>query len=162
MSDYARSHAVGPDRLKRRAEFLAAAKGARFRARPFSLQALAADEGGAARPPRFGFTVTKKVGGSVERNRIRRRLREAVRLLPENSARLGHDYVIVARREALAAPFLSLQNELRRALVGVHLALDRSEPAQSYHPPRNPSALSAASGKAPLDTDQASKDERRQ
>ncbi|MGH6835328.1 MAG: ribonuclease P protein component [Methylocella sp.] len=66
--------------------------------------------------PRFGFTVTKRSGGAVQRNRIRRRLKEALRLLNPLPARSGHDYVIVARPEALGMPFLALQGELIRAL----------------------------------------------
>ncbi len=66
--------------------------------------------------PRFGFTVTKLSGGAVQRNRIRRRLKEALRLLDPLPARPGHDYVILARPEALGMPFLALQGELIRAL----------------------------------------------
>ncbi|MGH6800236.1 MAG: ribonuclease P protein component [Methylocella sp.] len=66
--------------------------------------------------PRFGFTVTKQSGGAVQRNRIRRRLKEALRLLNPLPARPGHDYVILARREALGMSFLALQGELIRAL----------------------------------------------
>ncbi|MGH6842045.1 MAG: ribonuclease P protein component [Methylocella sp.] len=66
--------------------------------------------------PRFGFTVTKQIGGAVERNRIRRRLKEAVRLLDPLPARPGHDYVVLARPEALCMPFQDLQGELIRAL----------------------------------------------
>ena len=65
--------------------------------------------------PRFGFTVTKQSGGAVQRNRIRRRLKEALRLLSPLPARPGHDYVILARPEALSMPFLGLQAELLRA-----------------------------------------------
>jgi ribonuclease P protein component len=66
--------------------------------------------------PRFGFTVTKQSGGAVQRNRIRRRLKEALRLLSPLPARPGHDYVILARPEALSMPFPALQGELIRAL----------------------------------------------
>jgi ribonuclease P protein component len=65
--------------------------------------------------PRFGFTVTKQSGGAVQRNRIRRRLKEALRLLDPLPARPGHDYVILARPEALSMPFRALQGELIRA-----------------------------------------------
>ena len=64
----------------------------------------------------FGFTVTKQSGGAVQRNRIRRRLKEALRLLNPLPARPGHDYVILARPEALGMPFLALQRELSQAL----------------------------------------------
>ena len=62
--------------------------------------------------PRFGFTITKQSGGAVQRNRIRRRLKEALRLLDPLPAWPGHDYVILARPEALSMPFWALQGEL--------------------------------------------------
>ncbi|QRM54061.1 ribonuclease P protein component [Sinorhizobium sp. BG8] len=63
--------------------------------------------------PRVGFTVTKKHGNAVERNRMRRRLKEAVRLSAGFAMQPGHDYVIVARREILHASFEDLQERLR-------------------------------------------------
>ena len=63
--------------------------------------------------PRTGFTVTKKQGNSVERNRIRRRLKEAVRLSGRFAMLPGHDYVFVGHRDALHASF----EELTKALV---------------------------------------------
>lgn len=112
------SSAPWPEGLRNRAQFLNAAKGARFHASSFSLQAIARtsvaeDDAGAAR---FGFTVTKKVGGSVERNRMRRRLREALRRAAPQDAKSGHDYVIVARREALGVGFDRLVSDLGRAM----------------------------------------------
>lgn len=114
-----------PGRLRKRAEFLNAAKGARFHAPAFSLQAIAREgegregEGGANRvtePARFGFTVTRKAGGAVERNRMRRRLREAVRRAAPLGAKPGFDYVIVARRSALEAGFDQLVSDLAQAM----------------------------------------------
>ena len=67
-------------------------------------------------PPRFGFTVTKHSGGAVRRNLIRRRLKEALRLLRPLPARPGYDYVILARPEALDMSVWTLQAELMRAL----------------------------------------------
>src|SRR5437762_6525209 len=102
------------DRLKQRADFLAAAKGARVPVGPFVLQVR---ERGDAAPSRFGFTVSKKVGTAVERNRVRRRLREIVRrnaaLLPES----GHDYVLIGRRAALAMPFGLMVSEFLGAMT---------------------------------------------
>ena len=62
----------------------------------------------AAMPPRFGFTATKKLGNAVTRNRIRRRLKEAVRLVAPGAARAGCDYVLIAREAAATRPFAAL------------------------------------------------------
>ena len=71
-----------------------------------------------ARAPRVGFTVTKKTGNAVERNRIRRRLREAAKKTMHvgGAARFqpGFDYVLIARREAISAPFPTLLDNLER------------------------------------------------
>jgi ribonuclease P protein component len=111
--------AIAPARLKKRADFVNAGKGRRFHAKGFSLQA-ARRSADADAAPRFGFTVTKKLGGSVLRNRVRRRLKEALRLLPDLSARPGYDYVILARQAALNQAFQALQEELARAFVEIH------------------------------------------
>lgn len=102
---------MAAEKLRKRAEFLAARKGRRLNGPFFFVEALArGDEG----PPRYGLTVTRKVGNAVERNRIRRRLREAIRVFAEADMVPGIDYVIVARREVLSAPFAALSDELRR------------------------------------------------
>lgn len=102
------------ERLKQRADFLAAAKGARVSMVAFVLQTRERHD---AAPPRFGFTVSKKVGGAVERNRVRRRLREIVRrnaaLLHEN----GRDYVLIGRRAALEMPFERINAEFLGAMT---------------------------------------------
>jgi len=102
------------ERLKKRRDFLAAAKGHRAPRRAFVLEARQRDDDGA---PRFGFTVSKKTAvKAVERNRIRRRLREAVRLAGAANARPGHDYVLVGRRGALTEPFADLTSALADAM----------------------------------------------
>lgn len=78
-------------------------KGKRLRGPYFLLESL--DRGDSSQPPRIGFTVTKKQGNSVERNRMRRRLKEAVRHMPGVPFQPGHDYVVVGRRDTLAVPF---------------------------------------------------------
>ena len=102
-------------RLRKRADFVRAAKGARVTARAFALQARKR-EGDDTDGARVGFTVTKKTGNSVVRNRIRRRLREVVRLGQALPLRPDHDYVLIARRDALTMDFRVLGLELERAL----------------------------------------------
>src|SRR5262245_24124585 len=100
------------ERLRQRPDFLAAAAGLKASAAAFTLQARRrGDEG----PPRIGFTVSRKVGNAVERNRVRRRLREIVRRAPER-LQAGHDYVLVGRRAALAEPFARMIAALDTAL----------------------------------------------
>ena len=107
------------ERLRQRADFLAVATGARAPATGFVLQARDRREDG---PVRVGFTVSKKVGNAVERNRVRRRLREVVRLAPQAGMRPGYDYVLIGRRSALELPFDRLIEDFDRALGRVHAA----------------------------------------
>ena len=68
------------------------------------------------RPARLGFTVTKKVGNAVVRNRTRRRLKEAVRLLLAERKLTGVDLVLIGRDSTRKRNFISLQGDIRRAL----------------------------------------------
>ena len=110
---------VAAGRLKVRKDFLAVSGGGRFHARGFSLQARRRQIPGSDEP-RVGFTVTRKVGTSTERNRIRRRLREVIRTASDLPLRGDHDYVLVGRREALSIPFGNLVTDLTLALVHIH------------------------------------------
>lgn len=100
-------------RLKKRAEFLAVQRGEKRRGRLFLLEVLDRGDGG---PPRVGFTVTKKVGNAVVRNRVRRRLREAVRVHAAGDMAPGNDYVIVGRDDILSAQFGDIAAELTRRI----------------------------------------------
>jgi ribonuclease P protein component len=113
------------ERMRQRADFLAAAAGAKASAAAFTLQGRARHDQG---PPRVGFTVSKKVGNAVERNRVRRRLREIVRLAPANRMRAGHDYVLIGRRAALGLPFERLIAALDGALDRLHREHRRPRP----------------------------------
>jgi len=101
------------ERLRQRADFLAAATGAKVPTAAFVLQTRKRDESG---PVRVGFTVSKKVGTAVERNRVRRRLKQAVRLTAADRLQAGHDYVLVGRRAGLHVPFDRLIEDLAGAL----------------------------------------------
>ena len=65
---------------------------------------------------RVGFTVSRKVGNAVTRNRVRRRLREAARLVIPGRARADLYYVLVGRQAAIGRDFATLQQELLQAL----------------------------------------------
>ncbi|GAC1328431.1 MAG: ribonuclease P protein component [Beijerinckiaceae bacterium] len=130
-------------RIRKRAEFQRAAKGLRLYGRAFSLQAVGRS-GETEHTTRFGFTVTKRVGNAVERARIRRRLKEAVRTAQGLSVRPGHDYVLLARREALSLPFAELSADVGRALAEIGMKLDR-QPRGG----RNKEAVGAALSRQP-------------
>jgi ribonuclease P protein component len=117
-------HSAIVERLKRRSDFRAAAEGLRASGRAFVLQARqrAEDEVAAIR---VGFTVSRQVGNAAVRNRVRRRLREIVRLSAAAEAaalRPGHDYVLIGRRAALTVPFGEMMQDLDKALIRVHAA----------------------------------------
>jgi ribonuclease P protein component len=146
LADGSQNESPGPlGRLKRRAEFLQVARGTRVHLPLLSLQA--AKRPSASRPgteiipvgeARVGLTVTKKTGNSVERNRIRRRLREALRLAKVLSTEPDTDYVIVARREALTVPFVRLVADLETAVrkAGAQLKRPRGPAKPSDGRPR--------------------------
>jgi ribonuclease P protein component len=111
-------------RLKRRSDFQRAARGRRARMEAFALQSNRRPAPPAGQEDRLGarvgFTVTKKLGDAVVRNRIRRRLKEALRLAPSLETRPDHDYVVMAQPEALKRRFDLLQADLASAFALVH------------------------------------------
>src|SRR5690606_36223514 len=112
--DGTESEGIPLERLRNRADFLRARGGRSWAAPSLVLQARAngKDAGGAAR---FGFTATKRLGSAVQRNRARRRLKEAVRLVAPAHARAGYDYVVIARQGSLTKAFQDIVKELQTA-----------------------------------------------
>ncbi len=112
------------ERLKKRADFLACAKAPAFARGAVLVQAR--PRGDDAALVRAGFTATRRIGGAVERNRAKRRLREAARLLLPDHARPGCDYVFIARGGATTRPWDRLLDDVKTALI--RLAADREAP----------------------------------
>ena len=107
-------------RLTRRAEFQrAAAKGRKAPMPGVVLQALPREDAG---PARIGFTVTKKIGNAVIRNRTRRRLKEAARLVLADTPVTGVDLVLIGRAGTRERTFAALQEDIRRAMAKAGVA----------------------------------------
>jgi ribonuclease P protein component len=107
--------------LRKRADFLRAARALRAPAPAFLLQARrrAPDE----QPDglRVGFTCTRKIGNAVTRNRAKRRLRALARLVLPTLGQHGWDYVLVGRPEAtVSADFATMQADLEKAMTRIH------------------------------------------
>ena len=102
--------------LKKRPEYLRIRGGRRWSGRPFLIEckprSVINTDGETAR---FGFTVTKKLGNAVKRNRIRRRLKSAASMLAPEFADPTCDYVILARGAALDCDFQYLCRDMESA-----------------------------------------------
>jgi ribonuclease P protein component len=119
-------------RLKRRKDFLAAAGGTSVSTPGFVVQERRrADD----RPARVGFTVSAKVGNAVKRNRLRRQLREIVRLSAATGPDAGSDYVLVGRRAALDIPFAKLTVDFAGALRRLKMKRRAVVPGPPPYPP---------------------------
>ena len=127
LTDGAAPPAPGPgpepgivtERLQKRSDFLRLNRGRREATSGFVL--LGRDRRDGSETVRVGFTCSKKVGGAVQRNRAKRRLREVVRLDLPCHGRPGWDYVLIGRRDSTAAlPFEALRNDFTRALARLH------------------------------------------
>lgn len=108
--------------LKKRKDYLRTQGGRKWRAPSFTLtmRARESSEQAGESVIRFGCTVTKRIGNAVRRNRVKRRLREAIRLAAPQNAHAGFDYVVIARDTALDAPFGDIVEEMQTALQRVH------------------------------------------
>ena len=101
-------------RLTERRDFLAANRGKRFATPGFVLLVRPRGDGSGAM--RVGFTVTKKVGNSVVRNRLKRRLRALARTALPAGGVAGADHVLIGRGDGVAHDYASMAADLARAL----------------------------------------------
>ena len=120
------------ERLRKRADFLACAQAPSFARGAVVVQARARDE---APLVRAGFTATRRIGGAVERNRAKRRLREAARLLLPQFARPGFDYVFIARGGVTTRPWPRLLDDVKSALIRLAAERDGRTRDPAHAPP---------------------------
>jgi ribonuclease P protein component len=120
----AASSASGPvvlSGLNKRADFLATARERRAFKAAFTLQARCREPDKEPGVARIGFTCSKKVGNAVARNRAKRRLRAAARLVMSKSGKPGWDYVLIGRHTATATrDFRKMCDELDAAIQAIH------------------------------------------
>jgi ribonuclease P protein component len=108
-------------RLRVRADFLRAARGIRRTSRALTLETCPTpDTAAGPNLARIGFTASRKIGGAVERNRAKRRLRAAAAAVLPLYGLAGNDYVLVARRDTLTRDFSALLEDLASALRAAH------------------------------------------
>ena len=103
--------------MARRADFLAANAGKRAPMPGFVLLMRRRDDGSPAM--RVGFTVTKKVGNSVIRNRLKRRLRALARELLPVAGVEGADHVLIGLSGGIERDYAAMRSELTKALAKV-------------------------------------------
>ena len=110
------------ERLKKRREFLRVSRtGARWVERGLVLQAAPRGSDLPEECARIGFTVTKKVGNAVERNRARRRLKAAAAEVMPQFARPAIDYVVIGRHTTLSRPYARLVDDLKTAVSRIKI-----------------------------------------
>jgi len=122
--------------LRRRSDFLrVAARRCKWAAPGLVLQVAPTepvDDITSAAQLRIGYTASRRVGGAIQRNRAKRRLRATVaRVMPMHAAP-GHDYVVIARTATLTRRFEELLEDLETALR--HTGAVRQKAAE--HPNR--------------------------
>jgi ribonuclease P protein component len=112
------------DRMKRRADFLRAQKFRRQYTPGLTVESCRSPDDVPSGGCRVGFTASRKVGGAVERNRAKRRLRAAAAEILPLLGRRGHDYVLVAKVATLSRPYASLLADLTKAITGANAELE--------------------------------------
>ncbi|QKS02068.1 ribonuclease P protein component [Sphingomonas sp. CL5.1] len=101
--------------MTRRSEFLAANAGRRVPMPGFVLLVRPREDGDET--IRVGFTVTKKIGNAVVRNRMKRRFRALARELMPAEGINGADHVLIGRQTGVERPYATLRDELAKALA---------------------------------------------
>ena len=120
MTDQGLHHGLGrSQRLRKRSEFLRAqAHGRRRSGRHLVVYAMAWRSDALPRVSRLGITVSRRIGGAVVRNRVKRWLRESYRRLAGGLPSLA-DRVVIAKPSAGASTYQIIDTELRHLLLSI-------------------------------------------
>jgi len=112
-------------RLKQRWQFLrVASAGQKFVTPSLIVQAFQNEEDNKRQVLRVGYTASKKVGGAIERNRTKRRLRAAAEEIMPKHARLGYDFVLIGRKGTLKMKFPKIIKDLKTALKNLETYIE--------------------------------------
>ncbi|MBK5910000.1 ribonuclease P protein component [Rhodothalassium salexigens] len=121
--------------ITERRDFLRAARQGQKAARP-TVVVQAVPNRLSAAPVRVGVTATKKLGGAVVRNRVKRRLREAARAVLSERGEAGTDYVLIGRKDTAACDYGRLVRDLRAAVEQLAGRAPERRPRHGSHPRR--------------------------
>ncbi|WP_184081493.1 ribonuclease P protein component [Sphingobium subterraneum] len=114
--------------MAKRADFLACNRGKRQPMPGFVL--LVRERGDGDTAMRIGITVTKKIGGAVVRNRMKRRFRVLARELLPRAGIAGADHVLIGRDGGVERDFATLRAELEKALRKIARPDHKNAPRQ--------------------------------
>ena len=103
--------------IKKRIDFIKISKkGKRIFAKGFILQKYKRDLPIKENAARVGFTITKRIGNAVVRNKIRRRLRTIMREIVNNYLKKNYDYVIIANKKSLSMDYKELKSDIIKTI----------------------------------------------
>lgn len=106
------------ENLKKRSEFLIVSKADQKWGTPAFL--VLSHQRALEGSPRYGITASRKIGGAVQRNRVKRRLRALLKETLPCKGYPGIDYVLIARKECLTRSFVLMKQDLEKALSKLH------------------------------------------
>ena len=126
------------ERLRKRWQFLAVAKGRSLARGAVLVQVAPRTEDPDPALIGVGFTATKRIGGSVVRNRAKRRLREAAAAMLPLHGLPAHDYVVIARASVTTRPWARLLDDVKSALISLAAGGDEVRPERKTRSPAPP------------------------
>ena len=103
--------------IKKRIDFVKVSKkGKKFFTQGFILQKYKRDFSSKENTARVGFTITKKIGNAVVRNKIKRRFRAIIKEILNNYLKKNYDYVIIANKKSLVMNYKELKNDVVKVI----------------------------------------------